>query len=155
MQIQIDSREKPRAIQKIVKYFDNNGIKHYSSKLFVGDYMNLDNPRLVIDRKQNLTELCGNVTQQHKRFKDEILRANEHGIKVVFLIEHNPQIKCLEDVRNWKNPRLKFSPQATTGEMLYRILYTIRERYGVEFLFCHKGETGRKIVEILGGFNER
>ena len=56
MTIQIDSREKARAIQKIVEEFDRRGIRHPVSKLMVGDYMNYDNPRLVIDRKQNLTE---------------------------------------------------------------------------------------------------
>lgn len=69
MDIQIDTREKQRAIRKIIKTFDDNGVKHFSSKLLVGDYMSLDNPRLIIDRKQNLQELCGNVCQQHERFK--------------------------------------------------------------------------------------
>ena len=50
MDIQIDSREKARAIRKIVKTFDESGVKY-----FVGDYMSLDNPRLIIDRK---TETC-------------------------------------------------------------------------------------------------
>lgn len=71
MDIQIDTREKQRAIRKILKTFDDNGVKHFSSKLLVGDYMSLDNPRLIIDRKQNLQELCGNVCQQHERFKRE------------------------------------------------------------------------------------
>ena len=74
MDIQIDSREKARAIKKIIKIFDENGIKHFSSKLLVGDYMSLDNPRLIIDRKQNLQELCGNVCQQHERFKKELMK---------------------------------------------------------------------------------
>lgn len=60
--IQIDTREKQRAIRKIVKTFDDHGVKHFSSKLLVGDYMSLDNPRLIIDRKQSLqmgTMKCG------------------------------------------------------------------------------------------------
>lgn len=69
MDIQIDSREKVRAIRKIVKTFDESGVKYFSSKLLVGDYMSLDNPRLIIDRKQNLQELCGNVCQQHEKAK--------------------------------------------------------------------------------------
>ena len=44
MDIQIDTREKQRAIRKIIKTFDENGVKHFSSKLLVGDYMSLDNP---------------------------------------------------------------------------------------------------------------
>ena len=55
MIIQIDSREKAKAIQKIIEEFDRQGIKHPVSKLMVGDYMNYDNPRVIVDRKQNLT----------------------------------------------------------------------------------------------------
>ena len=40
MIIQIDSREKARAIAKIVEEFDRQGITHPVSKLMVGDYMN-------------------------------------------------------------------------------------------------------------------
>lgn len=80
MDIQIDTREKQRAVRKILKTFDDNGVKHFSSKLLVGDYMSLDNPRLIIDRKQNLQELCGNVCQQHERFKRELLKHCTHII---------------------------------------------------------------------------
>ena len=66
MVIQIDSREKDRAIRKIVEEFDRRGVKHPVSKLMVGDYMNYDNPRLIVDRKQNLSEVCSNVCQGHE-----------------------------------------------------------------------------------------
>lgn len=79
MNIQIDSREKARAIQKIVAEFDRRGVDHFVSKLYVGDYMNFDNPRLIIDRKQNLIELCSNVCQGHNRFRDEMLRPRSMG----------------------------------------------------------------------------
>ena len=101
MTIQIDSREKPKAIQKILADFDKTGINHFVSKLPVGDYMSFDNPRLVIDRKQSLQELCSNVCQQHKRFRAELIRAQEIGIKVVLLCEHGGKIKSLEDVKEW------------------------------------------------------
>lgn len=83
MTIQIDSREKARAIQKIVEEFERRGIKHPVSKLMVGDYMNYDNPRLIIDRKQNLTELCSNVCQDHARFRRELLLAKENDIQLI------------------------------------------------------------------------
>lgn len=149
MTIQIDSREKARAIQKIVAEFDSQEVRHYVSKLFVGDYMSLDNPRLIIDRKQNLSELVGNVCQQHKRFTDELKRAQEHGIKLVILCEHGGKIKSLEDVKEWVNPRLKKSPLAMSGERLYKVLLTISKKYGVDFMFCDKRQTGKKIIEIL------
>ena len=63
--IVIDSREKERAIKLIKKYFDDNNIKYISSKLFCGDYQFLSNGNRVVDRKQNLSELCQNVCQDH------------------------------------------------------------------------------------------
>ena len=164
MDIQIDSREKARAIRNIIKTFDDNGVKHFSSKLLVGDYMSLDNPRLIIDRKQNLQELCGNVCQQHERFKRELLKAIEAGIQLVILVEHGPEINCLEDVWFWKNPRKHevswrvvngkkekyvVSAKAVDGNQLYKSLCTIRNRYNVRFEFCEKKDTGKRILEIL------
>ena len=105
MIIQIDSREKARAIKNIVAEFDKRGIIHPVSKLMVGDYMNYDNPRLIIDRKQNLTELCSNVCQDHERFRRELLLAQQNEIKIIFLVEHGNGIKCIEDVIWWNNPR--------------------------------------------------
>lgn len=151
MDIQIDTREKAHAIQKILCTFNALGVKYYSSKLYVGDYMSLDNPRLVIDRKQDLNELCGNVCQQHERFAAELKRAQENGIKVVILCEHSRNIRSLEDVKKWVNPRLKTSPKAVSGEQLWKILSTMGKRYNVDFIFCSKEQTGRKIIEILGG----
>ena len=151
MNIQIDSREKSRAIKKIIKEFDRQGVKYYVSKLYVGDYMSLDNPRLVIDRKQNLTEVCANVCQDHDRFRAELIRANESEIEVIILVEHGDGIETLEDVIWWQNPRLKKSPKAITGERLYKIMQTLERKYGCKFMFCTKEQTGKKILEILSG----
>lgn len=155
MNIQIDSREKSRAIKKILSEFEKQGVNHYISKLYVGDYMNLDNPRLIVDRKQNLTEVCSNVCQDHERFRSELIRAKESGIKVVVLVEHGDGIETLEDVIWWNNPRLKSSPKAITGERLYKILETLERKYECEFQFCDKKDTGKRIIEILGGSYEQ
>jgi len=152
MDIQVDTREKASEWQRIQSQFDSLGVGYFRSKLYVGDYMNIDNPRLVVDRKQNLLEVCSNVCQQHERFKAELVRAQEHGIKIILLIEQN--LKSLEDVYFWRNPRIEKSPKATTGPALYRSLCTIRDRYGVQIEFCSIRNTGKKIVELLGGGNE-
>lgn len=149
MVIQIDSREKARAIRKIVAEFDRQGIKYYVSKLHTGDYMSLDNPRVIVDRKQNLTELCSNVCQDHDRFRRELIRAQEMGIQLIILCEHGDGIETLEDVLFWQNPRKKEDNKAMTGEVLYRILSTQSRKYGVRFEFCTKDETGKRIVELL------
>jgi hypothetical protein len=149
MDIQIDSREKAKAITKIIDTFDRQGHKYFVSKLPVGDYQSLDNARKVIDRKQNLGELCGNICQQHDRFKAEMIRANELGIKLIILCEHGGKIHTLEDVKEWKNPRKRFSSYAMNGETLYKTLCTISKRYDVDFHFCHKTQTGQRILELL------
>lgn len=145
----VDSREKQKAIQKILAEFDAQGVHHVSSKLYCGDYTLLKDQSFIIDRKQNCAELCSNVCQQHKRFTDELKRANGAGIKLVFLCEHGGNIKTLEDVLNWQNPRLKVSPMAVSGERLYRILSTMEKTYNTKFLFCDKRQTGKRIIELL------
>jgi len=107
LDVQIDSREKAHAIEKILNEFSKQEIKYFVSKLYVGDYTSLDNSRLAIDRKQNLTEVCGNMCQQHKRFTGELMRAREAGIQLVILVEHSPYIKSIDDVEKWINPRNK------------------------------------------------
>lgn len=152
MTVQIDSREKAKAIKEIISEFNRQGVKYYVSKLYVGDYMNLENPRLLIDRKQNLSEICGNVggsTAEHERFRNELLRAKDAGLKVIILIEHGNGVKCLEDIQLWENPRLKQHPNATTGVKLYKILKTMRDKYDLRFEFCDKKETGKRIIELL------
>lgn len=166
MQIQVDTREHNKEWERIKGQFDALGVQYFRSKMYVGDYQSLDNPRLVIDRKKDLQEICGNVCQQHERFKAELLRAKEQGIKLVILCEHGADVKSLEDVYFWQNPRKYqirwktvngkrvkdvISAKAVDGNQLYKSLCTIRDRYGVSFIFCTKEETGQKIIEILGG----
>ena len=149
MQIQIDSREKQKELDRIIPQLEDLGAKWFKSKLYVGDYQSLDNPRLVVDRKHDLQELCGNVCQQHERFRAELVRAQDAGIQIVILCEHGGSIKSLEDVYFWNNPRRRTSPGAISGKRLYKILSTMAEKYGVRFEFCDKRQTGRRIVEIL------
>lgn len=160
MTIQVDSREKAHAITRILEHFHASGVKYYISKLYIGDYMNLDNPRVIVDRKQNLDELCGNVCRQHERFRAELIRAQENGIRLIILCEHGHGIKSLDDVLFWRNPRARTKKlingrwtwteqKVMHGDTLYKILCTMQRKYGVSFLFCDKTETGRRIVEIL------
>lgn len=163
--IQIDSREKTHAISHITKYFDMNNIKYYTNKLLFGDYMNLHNPTVIIDRKQNLVEVQGNITQQHERFRNELLKAQENGFKLIILIEES-QIKTLADVRDkYINPRMKQWSMARnkalkkgldfkqrpplSGKHIYEILYTMEKKYGCKFMFCRKEEMAKKIIELL------
>ena len=107
MNIQVDTREHKEEWKRVQKQFDAiEGVSYFRSKLYVGDYQSLDNPRLVIDRKKDLQEICGNVRQQHERFKKELLKAMDAGIQIVILIEHGSDIQCLEDVIFFNQPEM-------------------------------------------------
>ena len=173
MNIQVDSREHESEWKRISKQFDELEVKYFRSKLYVGDYQSMDNTRLVVDRKKDLQELYGNICAQHERFKRELLKAMEQGIKIVILCEHGEDVKSLEDVyffyqaptKRWRvvkrdingkevKVRESYIQKEINGKSMYKSFCTIRDRYNVDFVFCNKDETGRKIVEILGGSHE-
>ena len=86
-----DTRERKN--DHIKAYFDRNGIPYKVEKLDVGDYM-VEGGKVSVDRKQNLSELCTNLTSRddHARFWREVRRAKECGIKLIVLCEHGGQI---------------------------------------------------------------
>lgn len=170
----IDTREKPKAITKIIGYFDKSGIRHISSKLYCGDYQLLSNGRRVCDRKQNLSEVASNLIQEHERFRAEAVRAMEAGIELIILVEHGGNIHCLEDVKGWTNPRLYHycrthripmrgnlkdniaeyvshggQKPPVDGPQLYKTMMTMSEKYSIRWEFCDKYHTGQRIIEIL------
>lgn len=147
----VDTREKIRAIRLILEEFDRQGVEYVRRKLDFADYASTNGPeRIVIDRKQNLNEIAFNVIQGKARFVREIERCNRAGWHMIVLIEHSSRIKTLEDVIQWKNPRLKDSPLAVSGERLFKILKAMEEFYGIEFQFCGKRQTGKRILDLLG-----
>lgn len=149
MDIWIDTREKRHAIARILDYFALHSVNVISHSLPYGDYMLLDNARRVIDRKQNLSEVYANLCHDHRRFISELEGAQRHGIKMIVLIEHGGFITSLERVQEWNNPRLKESPYAWDGKRLYRVMMTVAQKYGVQWEFCKKADTGKRIIELL------
>lgn len=148
-----DSREKARAIKKIISEFDIQGIQHFSTKLFVGDYMCPNDPLTFIDRKQDVNEIAQNAVAGNARFKAELERMKCIGAKMYILIEQDQidgkKIESLEDIILWEN---RYG--AVQGERIYRILKCWENKYDIEFVFCKKADTGKKIIELLGVKNE-
>lgn len=142
----VDTREKKNS--HILKYFITHGIDYKLQKMDVADYQIEGQDGIVIDRKQNLDEMARNLMNRtdHSRFWKEVRRAKEKGIKMVILCEHGGQIRTISDVAGWHS---KYSP--VSGRRLMDEIYRVHIAYGVEFLFCDKRSTGRKIIEILGG----
>lgn len=146
MKILIDSREKK--CDHIKMWFDKQGIEYEVKKLDVGDYMLTDNDRISVDRKQNLGELSRNLmnAKDHSRFWKEVRRSREQGVKLFVLCEHGGKIKSIQDVSKWQD---KYS--GVSGRDLMNEIYRVHISYGVEFLFCDKRVTARRITEILKG----
>ena len=144
MKIIIDSREKK--CDHINAWFERNGVEYEVKKLDVGDFMLPKNPKISVDRKQNLSELSRNLTNKtdHSRFWKEVRRSKDQGIKLYILCEHGGKIKSIQDVSQWND---KYS--GVSGRHLMDEIYRVHIAYGVEFLFCDKRCTARKIIEIL------
>lgn len=149
-EIYVDTREKPRAIRKILEHFERVYMKPVHRKLDVGDYM-LPDGKTSVDRKQNLLEVTANLCQQRGRFAAECIRAKNSGVQLVILVEHGGRIKTMEDVQSWHNPRLEVSPYAVSGPRLYQLMKEFESRYGIQWAFCGKQQTGKAILQILAG----
>lgn len=130
---------------------------------FLGTY------NVCVDTKKDMQEIVGNICgQQHARFRDECILAQNNGIKLYVLIENEDGITCIDDVFRWQNPRLhrynkiKYMhnlgkwqnvalPKAppTKGATLAKAMLSMQLKYGVEFLFCRHDEAGAEIVRLL------
>lgn len=148
-----DTREQENKHSYLLDWFSNNNYKVVRTKLFVGDYTFLNNQSICVDTKKDLQEIVGNVTKDHERFVNEIIRAEENGIKLYFLIVTDGTIKELEDVNRWFNPRIKHSPKATKGTTLFKILYKIEKKYNTKFYFTTRSKCGEDLINILEGKN--
>jgi len=157
MFILVDTREKPSEMSRITDTFQQQGIRYDRTKLYIGDYLEFGNPFLCIDRKKSIDELAGNLTVERERFKREIQRAKDTGTTLVILVEQNTyrdgdrriQIGSIEDLMLWES---RYS--TVTGEKLYRVLVSWCAKYPIRVEFCAKRDTGKRIIEILGGGND-
>lgn len=100
-----DTREQKN--QHILKYFEKNSIEYETKKVDEGDYKIEGNDIICIERKGNLDEIMANITQA--RFKRELQRAKQKGIKLIVLIENSSDINSIDEIPlKWKNQRLEF-----------------------------------------------
>lgn len=148
----IDTREKPRAIEKIIDYLQQNEVEYDRTKLYIGDYQLASNPLRVVDRKQNIAELAKNCTVDHKRFRAELERAARIGAEIIVLVEQNSysdrgnkvKVRDITDLMLWSSPHTEIR-----GEQVFRVLSSWIHKYPLRVEFCDKRSTGRRIMEIL------
>ena len=150
----IDTREKPRAIQNIIKTLEASNIVYESTKLLFGDFMDWNRPQIVIDRKQNIAELAKNCTIEHDRFKREMEKAKKAGATLVILVEQNRyksgdkwiHVDDISDLLLWDSPHTTIR-----GEKVFRVLRSWQIKYPIRVEFCDKRSTGKRIIEIIYG----
>ncbi|MDD3417565.1 MAG: ERCC4 domain-containing protein [Lachnospiraceae bacterium] len=82
------------------------------------DFMGCYN--VAVDSKRDIQELVQNITgkkEEHDRFRDELILAQNNGIKLIILVEnkggeigksgvYNKTVLSIDDLFSWKNPRL-------------------------------------------------
>ena len=96
-----------------------------------------------------------------------MILANKCGCKLYVVVENeggeirnsgifNKTITDLSELHSWRNPRLFIRyggkqkyPNATKGVTLMKACYTMQDKYGVTFLFCHPKDSGKIIADLL------
>lgn len=139
----VDSREK--RWEHIETYFQIREIPYRVQKLDIADYMLEGNDRLVIDRKRTLDEVAQNLCTKDKgRFWREVRLAHSRHVKMIVLVECGGKYHEIKDVAAWHS---KYS--RITGRQVMEEMYRTHMAYGVEWLFCDKRKTGKRILELL------
>lgn len=137
----MDSREQD---SHCMDWFEKNGIPTITRKLESGDYSaligdyTLEND-VFIERKADLTEICGNFTANRTRFEQEFTRAKAVGAKPFLLIEND----SIDDAY-LGNYRSKLKPKSLIASFL-----TWQVRYNTTILFCSRANTPKLIYGIL------
>lgn len=170
MLILIDSRQQAGKHDIKERWFAEHGIETRRTKLYVGDYSLPANQSVCIDTKKDIQELVSDICgKQHERFRNECMRAQEAGIRLVVLVEnkagyirgtsvYNNTIRSVNELHKWKNPRAfiykngkQLYPTATRGITIQKACMTMTKKYSVDFQFCSPEESAQRIVELLGG----
>lgn len=103
-----------------------------------GEIFSLQN-QVTIERKADLTEICGNFTTNRIRFAKEFDRAAAAGAKTYILIENGSQEKI-----NRGAYRSKMTPASLLGS-----LTTWLARYNCQIIFCEPDTTSWLIHAFL------
>ena len=113
---------------------------------------------ISVDTKQDLLEISKDImSSDHRRFRAECQRAKDNGIQLIVLIEEIPpfgevdlwEIPVFKGSNRWHkygDPMTLVNPAA-----LKKAMATMTDKYGVQFRFCHRRETPRKLIKYLKG----
>jgi ERCC4-type nuclease len=158
MRIITDTRENRN--QRILEAFCLKGIDFKVKKLEFGDYsIEGYEDKICIERKQNLTELAGNFTNGRARFEAEFIRAMEAGAKMYLLIEDEKSrdkmaLRQAMDTQKVED-KIKFAKtwrSQFSGNSMVASIVSWMKKYNFDIIFCSKGKSGEKIIEIFNNY---
>ena len=147
-------------------------IKRRGDKIKKMDLVN--DIKIAVDRKNSIDEICGNLCssqREHERFREEAITAQKAGAEFHVVIENDEKIRSVDDIRKWSNPRLhrynkinymhrlgKWQNVKNSGSRppcdnirLMKTMYTMAQKYSINWIFVSPYESAEKIVELLGG----
>lgn len=136
-----DTRERDTHCEE---YFKKNKIPCIVRKLDTGDYScQLEEQSferdIVVERKHNLDEICGNFTIERERFEREFMRAKAYGTKVYLIIENATWADIFIG-----NYRSKLNSKSLFGSLLSWMV-----RFNITVLFCKPEESARIMYGIF------
>lgn len=141
MIIIVDTREQQNS--HITDYFDKRGIHYIKNKLDYGDYSFIVGhssgvsgkdfaKEIVIERKNSLDELSGNIAQARERFERELQRSKVDNAKLILMVENGTYMKILEH---------KYRTDLNEKSYLAS-LFSFKARYGIEVEFIESKLSG-------------
>lgn len=112
----------------------------YSAKFTLPDGSVFDmRDKVVVERKMNLSEICGNFCQNRKRFVNEFERLKESNTKCYIVIEN----------ASWEKAYMGAYGSQMAPNALIASLTAWMARYNAQIVFCRPETTPKFIKEIL------
>lgn len=112
---------------------------HIRFKLLVGDYSTMKlREKFCIERK-SLPDLYQTITKDHVRFRNELIRADVNGFKLVMYVEGTREDFI---AKNFPGGLIR----KTKSETLEKIMITVEKRYKLEVVWCKSRDLMKKKI---------
>ncbi len=86
------------------------------------------------------------------KWKNPRISKYEREIRRQFNIPKDADVKA--EILELRRHGADIKKPPVSSEQLAATMRTFEEKYGVQWIFCRKEETGHRIVELLGGFTD-
>lgn len=133
-----DTREKPEHGFRFIKSKSCAGM--VEEKLDFGDYAIKDHPNLVVvERKQSVIELCGNLGKYRDRFERELQRMVDAGVKRKYIVVEESWYAAQK-----KQKFTRMHPNAVFGSIM-----ALQVKYDIPFHFVGDHDTAHRVTRSL------